>query len=92
MNSSPLIFSSSNEGKVHVVVNVNLNAFASGVSISTNPSILRIDPINRIVNERAKKDLQIQKTKKIQAIIESKLPRYMGGSKQKLGAKKCVGC
>jgi hypothetical protein len=81
MNSNPLIFSNSNKGKAHVVVNVNLNAFASGASISTNPSTLRIDPINHIIDERAKKDLQIKKTNEIQARIESKFPRYMGVSK-----------
>ncbi len=71
------MFSSSNKGKAHVVVNVNLYAFASGASISTNS---RIDPINHIVHENDK-DLQIQKTNEIQVGIESKLPRYMGGSK-----------
>jgi hypothetical protein len=70
MNSSPLIFSSSNKGKARVVVNVTFNAFASGVSISTNPTTLRIDPINRIVDELTKNNLQIQQKKEIQVGIE----------------------
>jgi hypothetical protein len=90
-NSSPLIFSSSKKGKICVVFNVN--AFASGVSISTNPSTLRIDPINCIVDERARKDLQIEKTNEIQSCIESKLPRYMGASKHETRSqKKWVKC
>jgi hypothetical protein len=52
LSSSPLVFFESNKGKVHVVVDGDPIAFASGAFTSSNPNISRIDLVDLTVDER----------------------------------------